>query len=413
MTIDLKNLNIMSTPFPLLSIPYNDQGWGPASNSLPAAFATLPFAAFGRGEKVGKAADFGNFLTMRQRGMFRRGIDENVDLSGALYEAGDSEFIMVDTAKAPRRGGYNAGGGGGGRGGSGQRGGSRGGFRGGRGGVNVGARGWEDRQSERKGSDGSSFNKRYNKLTQARWVQSSNRMGHKLLRDASVRVASDWLQLELLDFTHLVKMAATPSPAKDLKWFGQLDAYDEEFDRTSAKKATKLRNFANKSMKSVGSKNDTVFEELAGNGTGNVFATESVLSHLMACGRSFYPWDIVITYVGGTIFLDAREPQDFDLLSVNENSHVIPSEEDPEDINGRRRLALEATLINQDFSQQVRNPYLFFSFFFSFFTITFHCRVHSMSDSYLLLWTDVKKTSAIPTFTLCALTAAGSLALVT
>jgi hypothetical protein len=111
--------------------------------------------------------------------------------------------------------------------------------------------------------------------------------------------------------------------------------------------------------------------------------------------------------------LDAREPQDFDLLSVNENSHVIPSEEDPEDINGRRRLALEATLINQDFSQQVRNPYLFFAFFFSFFTITFHCRVHSMSDSYLLLWTDVKKTSAIPTFTLCALTAAGSLALVT
>ena len=74
----------------------------------------------------------------------------------------------------------------------------------------------------------------------------------------------------------------------------------------------------------------------------------------MACGRSFYPWDIVITYAGGTIFLDAREPQDFDLLSVNENSHVIPSEEDPEDINGRRRLALEATLINQDFSQQVR-----------------------------------------------------------
>jgi len=111
-----------------------------------------------------------------------------------------------------------------------------------------------------------------------------------------------------------------------------------------------------------------VFEELAGNGAGNVFATESVLSHLMACGRSFYPWDIVITYVGGTLFLDAREPQDFDLLSVNENSHVIPSEEDPEDINGRRRLALEATLINQDFSQQVS--------FFSFPTCVF--LIHSL-----------------------------------
>ena len=96
--------------------------------------------------------------------------------------------------------------------------------------------------------------------------------------------------------------------------------------------------------------------ELANDGAGNVFVSEGVIGHLMAAGRSLYPWDIVVNYVGGTIFLDARVPQEMDMHSVNENSHVPPPEEDPEDINGRDRLAFEATVINHDFSQQVRPP---------------------------------------------------------
>ena len=87
--------------FPPLDVAVNDGGWGPLASSVPAGFSGLPFSAFSRGEKLGKAADFGGFLSMRQRGNFRRGLDENVELGGALYEQGDSEFVTVDTAKAP------------------------------------------------------------------------------------------------------------------------------------------------------------------------------------------------------------------------------------------------------------------------------------------------------------------------
>ena len=39
---------------------------------------------------------------------------------------------------------------------------------------------------------------------------------------------------------------------------------------------------------------------------GNVFATDTILAHLMASPRTVFPWDIVATYLpGGIIFLGA------------------------------------------------------------------------------------------------------------
>jgi translation initiation factor 3 subunit D len=40
---------------------------------------------------------------------------------------------------------------------------------------------------------------------------------------------------------------------------------------------------------------DPVIRELAAGGEGNVFATDTILAALMACSRSVYSWDIVIT----------------------------------------------------------------------------------------------------------------------
>lgn len=47
-------------------------------------------------------------------------------------------------------------------------------------------------------------------------------------------------------------------------------------------------------------------ESLAQEGGGNVFATDTVLAHLMASARSSSAWDIVVTVLpGGIIFLGA------------------------------------------------------------------------------------------------------------
>jgi translation initiation factor 3 subunit D len=78
----------------------------------------------------------------------------------------------------------------------------------------------------------------------------------------------------------------------------------------------------------------------------------------MTCPRSNYPWDIVVQKLpNGALFFDKRDSSQFDYLTVNETSNAPPSttksEDDPEGINTPERLSLEATMINQNFSQQI------------------------------------------------------------
>jgi translation initiation factor 3 subunit D len=76
----------------------------------------------------------------------------------------------------------------------------------------------------------------------------------------------------------------------------------------------------------------------------------------MACPRSIYPWDVVIQKLpGGTLFFDKRDDSQFDFLTVSETSNDTPkvTEDDETQINTPERLSLEATMINQNFSQQI------------------------------------------------------------
>lgn len=60
-------------------------------------------------------------------------------------------------------------------------------------------------------------------------------------------------------------------------------------------------------------------------------------------------------FVGDKLFFDKRDNTEFDLLTVNETS-VEPPQDDGNSLNSPRNLALEATFINHNFSQQVRVP---------------------------------------------------------
>jgi|AntRauTorckE5430_2_1112549.scaffolds.fasta_scaffold09797_2 translation initiation factor 3 subunit D len=78
----------------------------------------------------------------------------------------------------------------------------------------------------------------------------------------------------------------------------------------------------------------------------------------MTCPRSVFPWDIVVQKLpNGTLFFDKRDDSQFDYLTINETANVQPSatksEDDPEGINTPERLSLEATMVNQNFSQQI------------------------------------------------------------
>jgi translation initiation factor 3 subunit D len=72
-----------------------------------------------------------------------------------------------------------------------------------------------------------------------------------------------------------------------------------------------------------------------------VVATESVLSTLMTCTKSVYPWDIMVTKKGNSIRLDKRNGGVIDYVSVNENASESPLEGDG--MNCRQALSVEAT----------------------------------------------------------------------
>lgn len=83
-----------------------------------------------------------------------------------------------------------------------------------------------------------------------------------------------------------------------------------------------------------------------------VFITDSLLTTLMCAPRSVYSWDIVATRAGDKLFFDKRDGSNLDLLTVAETA-PDPLPEDKDAINGVQQLSLEATAINQNFSQQV------------------------------------------------------------
>jgi len=96
-----------------------------------------------------------------------------------------------------------------------------------------------------------------------------------------------------------------------------------------------------------------VLQKAAADGAAQIFATDQVLSVLMACPRSVYSWDIVATKKeDGTIWLDKRANSVVDYSTVNETANEPPSDE-REGINNVASLSQEATLIGLNFSQHL------------------------------------------------------------
>jgi translation initiation factor 3 subunit D len=346
--------------FPVPYVAPNASSWGPPDDidvtQGCAKFAALPYAPFGRGDRLGRVADFGSGTG---GGGYNNRYGNNQG-NRRIEEDKEDTFQLVDTTKAVttkrfvnpaskrrqhsqklrqinarrqqtavtsldkmtgRFGGGRGGGSGpgmmGGRGGGG-RGGGPGGGRGGPGG---------------------------------RGGYYTNRID----RQPSVAVQPDWNLREEIDLSKLNKnltaSTVVPSPV-DILWCGFLDPYNDVYDKVVARAPVPLKRIDNRMFYPVTSQDDPVMEKLAIDGVGQVFVTDTILAHLMACTRSVYPWDIVVTKLpNGTLFFDKRDNSSFDYLTVQETAYQPPADDDGP--NTPERLALEATMINQNFSQQI------------------------------------------------------------
>ena len=324
-----------------VDMQFNSDGWGPVIGEQITAFDDVPYAHFDKKDKCSRPADFIQ-STYNQQQKYRPRYEmgsTNAEFAYRHDNEEDKSFQLVDTSKAPtkyknsnikrnyqqktQRGGnmrsngrpndqqqnsFNNN-----KGGMPRKGG-RGGGRGGRGGMRR---------------------------------QKTDRM-------PSLTVGAEWEMVEEFDLAQLLKLVANPPQVEDLTWCGHLDQYDENLDKVNIKSAKPLKSCDNKIFYYVTSAEDPILEKFYAEELGEVYATDAILSHLMASPRSVYSWDLVIEKVGGVIFIDKREDSLFDFLTVSETAHEPPTASDEMDeINHPEKLSLEATKINQNFCQQV------------------------------------------------------------
>jgi translation initiation factor 3 subunit D len=354
-----------SVPFSPPVVHHNKDSWGPTSENLPQQFVDVPYAPFGKGDRLGRAADFtmSSYYSAKQK--YRRdrenraGDDFKNEEFQYKYDAvEDSSFHLVDTAKA-KTSRFNQGfkkpwqtrgrgRGAWGKGGRGQ--GQQDQF--GKGGK--GGRGNQQAKGGKNGKGGRGRGRGWGRRDRVQRVD----------RGSSVKVAADWKCVEEFDLAQLTKLSTKVPEATDLLWAGELGTYNDAYDRLSTRADKPLQRCENREFYYVTTTDDPAIEKLAEEQAGTVYGTDAIFSLLMASPRSVYPWDVIVQKLDGTLVFDKRDTAAFDFLTVSETSHEPPvapnpDQEDDKDkkpgdeINTPEKLSIEATMINQNFSQQI------------------------------------------------------------
>jgi len=337
-------------PFSLPEIQVNPSGWGPST--IETKFKDMPYQPFSKSDRLGKISDWtgATYQDRRYVTKYNSAIGAGGTQYSYYYEEDESSFQLVDTSRALRpmygRGRFFRGG--------------RGNFRGGfQQNARWGAQGATKPQNLQVLSKAQKNKERERTRQMRKWQQQQkgrqnyNRPMQIKQREASVTVKPDWIVLEEMEKAQLSKLSLpTVNEAEELLCCGTLEYYDKAYDRVNVKNERPLRKI-DRIIHTVTTTDDPVIRKLAkSHPDANVFATDTILATLMCCTRSIYSWDIVVQKIGGKIFLDKRDNTEFDLLTVSETA-AEPPQDEGSSLNSPRNLALEATFINHNFSQQV------------------------------------------------------------
>ena len=317
----------------------NPEGWGPVG--VPEEFENIPFAPFSKSDKLGKASDWSvqsNYPNRQFQSSRFQG--QTVNSAFTYHHTEDEEsFQVVDNKpnykpKNYLRKNYNQ--------------------------NNKNRQTPQNRNvpNQLNPSAARQSQQNKNKNQKNRWVRNNQwtpGRGYdnlRLKRESSVDIRPEWKVREEIDLSSLSKLTIEEVPTpEDLITCGSLEYYDKQFERVSTQSGKLLERYERTFFK-VTTTDDPIIRNLSMKNEGNVFGIDAIICLLMACPRSVYSWDVVVQRVGSKLFFDKRENSQFDYLTVNETALDPPADEkDP--INSPGSLAQEATVINQNFSQQV------------------------------------------------------------
>ena len=250
----------------------NKNGWGPRKETLeqcvPKDFLMKPYAPFSKGEKLGRIADF------TYKSQYAKQDKGNFQDSG--------EFHIVDTAdtktvrKSWRRKRVNNN-------------------------YRPRAKPGNTTANNASKSTRASGNSRFNRRRQ-KWKERLYRPREArqyIQYQSSVKIGTEWEIVEQFELKDLAKLLApAPTKTEDLKWCGHVEFVDQKYENITVAKKKNLERIDNRIFFNVSTTDDENIEEFAHAGKGNVFATDMLMAHLMACARSVRPWDMIIQRVG-------------------------------------------------------------------------------------------------------------------
>ena len=402
-----------TSPLPDFHLPsFSDSanGWGPSSHSLPSHLLGLPFMPFNKGEKLSKISDWS--YNRDARGAALK-VAEEEEIGG---EDEGGAFSVVDTKVKPkprfgyrpfqqqRRPGQFPGQG------QQQGGGGRQQQReekrntttttvqqqqaqqaqqaaqaqsSGKVTSTIGSTAWNTlastggsawtqqqagvKRSQQTGAGQSQAptGQRASQQSQQRGNQGFNRGGpgqrrgyfheQKEQRPPSVEIREDWKAVLEVELSELSGVTFEPLEDEDLLFAGSLLPFNPAFNRITPRTSIPLSRYESRQFFAASTTEDPILTGMIEAKEGTVFATDSILSLLMSASKSVNSWDVLVRKTGDVLVFDKRGDSRIDYLSVNEN-HSEHLSDEKDNINHPDHLALEATVVAHNFSQQCLSP---------------------------------------------------------
>ncbi|QDZ22510.1 subunit D of translation initiation factor 3 [Chloropicon primus] len=339
--------------FAVPEVPFNEGGWGPCT--LPAHLKDVPYAPYGKNDKIGRVADWtssgrdhhhhhgGKYDKRREKERQEESaIAASVFGYGAFQTEEEDSFSLVDNRPTykPRYGRRPQ--------------------------KYVSRREREKEREEKiklQGGPAAQAAKLQRPKRKENW-NYYHRDQNRYKYAASVDIRPEWTVLEQIQLSSLNKLSLRAGEGKEITRCGTLAFYDKTYDRVTPRTEKALRKQVPYLTPNVTASEDPVFQKHkdgsvkaegadgSGEGRTTVYATDMVLATLMCAPRSVYSWDILVKKEGGAIYLDKRTGGVIDETTVSETSPE-PIAPDKESINGHFKLCKEATMINTVFPMQV------------------------------------------------------------
>lgn len=178
----------------------------------------------------------------------------------------------------------------------------------------------------------------------------------------SIDIQPNYTLLNEITINELNNSLSECSSVKDITTAGVLKSYNTTYNRVTPRNPITLNQYDRKQFFTATTSEDTILTNLMKQSNNNkctVYATDSIISILMSANKTVQPWDIIIRKFNNVIVLDKRSTSKIDYITVGENviydSNDTNKITDIDNMNHFDNLSIEATIINQNFSQQILN----------------------------------------------------------